>query len=277
MKKRVINLLLAASLICGMLTGCGNNTEPVMGDDGVVTLQTEEPSVVEETLSPIEASTPDSIPEPTEEPTPEPTEEPEPEIAMDWFADQDLEITPQGDFTYSAMAYDSNLVDLTTFEVKANAVISETTEGVEEGYKEVKLVCTQDVNAIYNIEGEAGVRYWTSAFDRYTGTSFEFDSSTTYTDYGELSDKQGYVTIVNGDVSYEVSIHFESINNFPIITKSITVTCPVDYDGVVFQVGYWDSEKIDENQTIDYTARLYTIDELPAWGDGYYYFSYSNE
>lgn len=268
MKKRVLNLILAASLICGMLTSCGNDAEPTMGDDGVVTIQTEEPSVVE-TPTPTEAATP----EPTEEPTPEPTEEPTPEPVMDWFAEHGLEITPQGDFSYTTMAITSSREDISPFEVLGTVSITETTDGVEDGYKKVTMTAFLDTSGKDAISGAAGHNNWVSAFDRYTGTSFEFDSTVSYITSGESSSKEGFVTIVNGDVSYDVSISFSSAWG----TDVVTVTCPVFYNGVVFQIGYWDNERRGVNQTIDYKARLYTIDELPAWGDGYYYFSFSNE
>ena len=268
MKRKILSILLASTLVCGLLIGCGNNAEPVMGDDGVVTLQTEEPSVAE-TPTPTEAPTP----EPTEEPTPEPTEEPEPEMAMDWFAENGLTITPQGDFTYTTIYRDGSGVELGTFDVMSHAVITETMEGVEEGYKKVIFTLTDDISA----NSGNGYRYWYSALDRYTGTSFEFDSTTVTASVGQTAHEAGFVTIVNGDVSYDVSIAFETTNSAPIFTNIITVTCPADYDGVVFQVGYWDSELANAYNAIDFKARLYTVDELPAWGDGYYYFSYSNE
>lgn len=263
MKKRMLSVLLGTALICTMLSGCAN-ANPTMAD-GTVSV---EESTTEESSSEtvVVESTPESIEEP--EPEPEP---------LTWFDEHGLVITPQGDFTYVTMARDANYVDLDTFEVKANAVITENTEGVEDGYKEVILVYTRDASAVYDIAGSNGLKNWGSAFDRYTGTSFEFDSETTYTVEGETDHKDGFVTIVNGDTSYDVSISFDGTNEYPKFTDTITVTCPIDYDGVVFQIGYSDSKLTEANQAIDYTARLYTIDELPYFGDGYYYFSYTNK
>lgn len=266
-----------------MLSGCSSDTKATLADD-TVTIEEEQPAeeVAEESIE-------ETAEEVEEEPVEETAEEPEEEPAKDWFEEHELVITPQGDFTFTTMAYvfdsNDNKEVVGTFEVIADAEITETTDGVEDGYKEVTMVWNCDMsgcedvgrNAGYGVEYGTGYWSWSSAFDRYTGTSFEFDSSTTYTNVGETSQKEGFVTIVNGDESYDVSISFETVNNAPDITRTITVTCPVDYDGVVFQIGYNDQELHAANQEIDYTARLYTIDELPYYGDGYYYFSYSDE
>ena len=254
MRKKLLTVLITGLFTSQVLAGCGSSTEPDPEEGGVVNVPTDAPDTAE-------------TPEDAVLPTATPTEEPVPEPPVDWLQEHDIEITPQGDFTYVTTNHNAEI-----FEAVSSAVITETTEGVEEGYKQV--ICTF-VNDFAN--SDAGYRFWSSAFDRYTGTSFEFDSETTYTDFGQSSNKAGFVTIVNGDVSYDVSITFETVNEDPQITKTITVTCPVDYDGVVFQIGYSDEALAEANGAIDYTARLYTIDELPAYGDGYYYFSYSNE
>lgn len=265
-----------------ILSGCSSDTKATLADD-TVTIEEEQPAE-EVTDESVEESVEETAEETEEEPVEETAEEPEEEPAKDWFEEHELVITPQGDFTFTTMAYgldsNDNKEDVGTYEVIADAVIMETTDGVEDGYKEVTMVCNRDGSGCEDVYRNAGYDYggfwsWSSAFDRYTGTSFEFDSSITYTSAGETSQKEGFVTIVNGDESYDVSISFETVNNWPDITRTITVTCPVDYDGVVFQIGYNDQEKIAEE--IDFTARLYTIDELPHYGDGYYYFSYSDE
>lgn len=268
MRKKILTVLVVGLFSSQILAGCGNNSDPVLTDEGVVNVPTDTPTATE---------TPEATVEPTETPTPELTEEPTPEPPKDWFEAHGIEITPQGDFTYTTMAANNNHVDVGTFEVLGNVVITESTDGVEEGYKEVKMLETDDLSAVYDIADSSGYKSWRSAFDRYTGISFEFDSTATYTDRGQSSNKAGFVTIFNGDTSYDVSISFEIVNEYPIATHIITVTCPVDYDGVVFQIGYSDSELFEANQEIDYAARLYTIDELLFYGDGYYYFSYSNE
>lgn len=271
MQKKFLALFLSLCLLAAMTTGCGGNSAPQASrSDDTATIGGDQSSQggqsSEETPSSQETSEP-----PAEEP------EPEPEPVKTWFEEQGLTITPQGDFTYLTGAININGEKVGAYEVKANAVITETTDGVEPGYKKVSIVCTNDIGGYVNVPNAIGYYIWRTAFDRYTGIAFEFDSSTSYTDFGETSQKEGFITIVNGDESYDVSIAFEWTNNNPIMIGTTTVTCPVDYDGVVFQVGYSDAKLVDENSQIDYRARLYTLDELPFYGDNYYYFSYTNE
>ncbi len=75
MKKRLLSILLAATLVAMSLTGCGDVATGV--DDRETTQESEQPSSEQATEAPTEAPTP----EPTEAPTPEPTEAPTPEPA----------------------------------------------------------------------------------------------------------------------------------------------------------------------------------------------------
>ena len=274
MKKMVLKILLSFCMAVVVMGGCGSDTEATLAD-GTVTIG-EDQTTEGTPEKPIEESAENVTEESKEEPIEESAKEPVEEPAKDWFEEQELVITPQGDFTFTAMAYDDSKNDADTFEVIADAVIIETTDGVEDGYKEIAIVWNMDMSPIVGL-GFRGFRFNSLAFDRYTGIAFVFDSSVTTTNLGETSHKEGFVTIVNGDESYDVSVTNESVNNYPYITSTMTVICPVDYDGVVFQIGYDDLELREANQAIDYTARLYTLDELPYFGEGYYYFSYSNK
>lgn len=267
MQKKFLALFLALCLLTAMTTGCGGNSAPQSSPAS-------EPSSVADAPSSQETPEP---PAEEPEPEPEPEEGPTEGLSDDWLGSQGLAITPQGDITYTAGAADMNNNTVGTFEAKAQTAVTETTDGVEPGYKKVIFTYESDVSACRDVPGATGYQVWRSAFDRYTGTSFEFDPSSSYLQVGESSQKEGFVTIVDGDDSYDVSIAFESGNNFPTITGKVTVTCPADYDGVVFQLGLNDSERRKAFSQFDFGARLYTIDELPYFGDGYCYFSYTNE
>lgn len=195
------------------------------------------------------------------------------EEAVSWLESHGLVITPQGDFTYQTMGVDADDNDTELFEVPSQVKITESTEGVEDGYKQVTAVFTEDM--INNIDGG----YWNyiSAFDRYTGISFEFDTETTYTDFGETAQKDGFVTIGSGKDTYSVAVSQNTVNDYPFIEESVTVTCPESYDGTVFQIGRCDAAQIEKFMEMDMTARLYTIDELPFYGEGYYYFAYGDK
>ena len=270
MIKKLLTAVLGVCLAALALSGCGENSSASV-ENG--TVKVEDNSAATE--KPADNSEEGTAKAPVEEPE-ETEEEPEEVPVKDWFSEHGLVITPQGDFTYNAMAYDPERNDLELFPIYANAVITETTDGVEEGYKQVRIVFEKDASAIYDVENESGHRVWYSAFDRYTGISFAFDSTGAALAAGDTFYREGFISIPNGDESYDVSISFESENNHPYYTEIVTVTCPVDYDGAVFYIGPSDSKKKEANSRIDYSARLYTIDELPFYGDGYYFFSYSN-
>ena len=102
--------------------------------------------------------------------TPEEVKEPEPEPEpSDWLEANGIIISPQGDFQCNMYGYDYDTSEATgDFLADVNVVISETTDGVDEGFKKVVAVFTEDVS------NSAGTYMaWHSAFDRYTGTSFE--------------------------------------------------------------------------------------------------------
>lgn len=157
------------------------------------------------------------------------------------------------------------------FIADVNVTISETTVDVTEGYKKVTAAFDIDVS---NCTG-GGVLYWCSAFDRYTGTSFEFDSAVNQ-QLDTPAAQEGFVTIQDGDETYDVSVEFMAEGKGGHINQTITVTCPTDYEGAMFQLGKASLEQLAKNAEIDYASRLYTIDELPFMGDGYRYFTMAN-
>lgn len=258
MKNRVL-VLLVSLMALTLLAGCGKQAERVDSENVVLEEETqeEEEPVVE--------------PEQVEEPVVEPEPEPEP---ADFLEAHGITITPQGDCKVTIWTGESdNVTFVSDYDAPVNVVISETTEGADEGFKKVSALFTMDLSN----KSDNSIRSWASAFDRYTGISFEFDNSVTYTNPGDHVTKEGYVTIQNGDEYYDVSIEFSTDYQAPIAYRTITVICPIDYDGCVFQIGYDSPELVEQNSQIDYSARLYTIDELPYYGDGYLYFTMSNE
>lgn len=191
-----------------------------------------------------------------------------------WSAKQGITVTPQGDCEVEMGGYDAASGEITgDFIANVNVAVSESTADVADGYKKVSAVFTIDAS---NCSGD-GILFWCSAFDRYTGTSFEFDSAVNQQLEGEHTAQDGFVTIQNGDEAYDVSVEFMTEGEGTLITKTVVVTCPVDYDGVMFQLGKDSLEQMTKNAEIDYTARLYTIDELPYFGGDYQYFTMSDD
>lgn len=191
-----------------------------------------------------------------------------------WSVKQGISVTPQGDCQVEMGGYDASSGEITDdFTADVNVAISESTVDVADGYKKVSAVFVIDAK---NCTGD-GILFWCSAFDRYTGTSFEFDSAVNEQLDGEHTAQDGFVTIRNGNESYDVSIEFMTEGEGTLITKTVVVTCPVDYEGVMFQLGKDSLEQMTKNAEIDYAARLYTIDELPYYGENYQYFTITDD
>ncbi len=191
-----------------------------------------------------------------------------------WSTKQGITVTPQGDCLVEMGGYDAASGQITgDFTADVAVSISESTEGVADGFKKVSAVFSIDAG---NCTGD-GILFWCSAFDRYTGTSFEFDSAVNQQLDGEHTAQDGFVTIQNGDETYDVSVEFMTEGEGNQVTKTVAVICPADYEGAMFQIGKDSLEQMMENSEIDYAARLYTIDELPYYGDGYLYFTKSDD
>lgn len=203
----------------------------------------------------------------TEETTAEPTPTPEPDS---WFKDQGLTITPQGDFELvTEFVNGGNLGSKIT--VASNVQIQETTEGVKDGYKVIQAYFTLDFSKYFDMGDFKLVvddrpSSWISVFDRYTGITYEPGGVNVPIEY-------------NGQ-NIEVKCDFEWSRNETMDVEYclVYVLCPVDYDGAVFYVGHGagGASKIADGKNIDYSAKLYTIDELPFYdsnGFPYTYFS----
>ena len=272
--------MLAAALSASLLAGCGSTAKPADSgsvvtaeeEDGVdaaqeadveeepVTEAPEEADVAEEPGAGIETEEVDAGQESEDGAVLEDETEQE---TVNWLEEHEIAITPQGDCTVDLYSYDSYPEDyVDDFPAGVNVAISETTEGADEGFKKVTAVYTVDMS---NMPEEAtNCRWNTSSFDRYTGTYFRGNAKT-----------KDAVRI--GDEYYDIRTEWETVSNWPLATVTFTVTCPADYDGAVFQFGYTSPEKGEEYDKNDYTARLYTMDELPYYGEGYLRFTLTDE
>ncbi|MBR3532794.1 MAG: hypothetical protein IKN80_02750 [Clostridiales bacterium] len=286
MKKNVLKIRLLASVLAAalMLTACstssGSKSDRDDDDDDEVVEETEE-----------EETEPTETPTPTPEPTDTPTPTPEPET---WFDSQGLSITPQGDFTYTTewiMWSDDYSIGSrepgTSFEMPANFTITETTDGVADGYKKLIGTYTDDwASFFYSYTpivsydtslGSVKPSTWISAFDRYTGVSFEPGDVTIPIEY----EGKTYDVMCQFDFDYDYD--YDEGHLVDIFT--CTVICPVDYDGTVFHIGCGRtySAELGANddepyESIDYSSPL-MLDEFPFYGSEFphVYFSLSNE
>ena len=187
-----------------------------------------------------------------------------------FMEEHNLFLSRQGAFSFNTKAFDSdgNAVDIVE---NANVAISEALCDDRDGYKTVEAVFTTDMSDLP--EGHR-ISSWQLAFDKYTGTSFEY--------YRNSDDEQPseFEFDCKGDkVSVQMSYELQRDTENRTLTVIIRVICPEDYDGTVFQMGYSDAEINDANLNWPYSERLFTIDELPGFdtnGHEYYYFSYGN-
>ncbi len=85
--------------------------------------------------------------------------------------------------------------------------------------------------------------------------------------FGEIRDENGVLAI-----GYE-SLHYTEGDSGITVT---TVTCPIGYDGLVFQVGPQTAAGYEAYDTVDFTVS-HTMDEFTENLDEFYYFSYTNE
>ena len=86
------------------------------------------------------------------------------------------------------------------------------------------------------------------------------------------------VRAIKGEV-YDVRMEYDAQQNGNTDTYTVTVICPEDYDGTVFDIGCAYKDLSEMYDKIDLKKKLYTIDELPYYGDhySYYYFSSSDK
>lgn len=248
--------LFAAVLALALLAGCSSAPPEDAGTGSSLPAAASEPA----------ASSLPASPEPAA--ASEPAEEPEP---ADWLSGSGIQITPQGSYTLPFQGVESvGDAEGTDFDADFTVSITETREGVGPNEKMVTCLFTFD----FSNNPLSVVNYWSSAFDRYTGISFEFSSGVTYTGRGETNTNTGYAQISLDDGSYaDVSINFSTYSDYPIVEKTISVICPADYNGTVFQIGY-DCAALTEAATgVMAEETLHRVDELPYIGDGYMYFT----
>jgi len=146
---------------------------------------------------------------------------------------------------------------------------------MREGYKEVTCVFNCDLS---EVESGYKVAQWQSAFDKYTGTSFEFEGEPVSQDQGS----KGKVVVGSDEEAFDISMEYgvEKAEEARLLKVTIKVTCPEEYNGTVFQIGYSDKEINEANAKIDYISGMHTIDELPGFdtnGHQYFYFSDGSE
>lgn len=279
MKRKMLMSMLAAALSASLLAGCGSTAKPA--DSGSVVTAGEEDGTdaaeeadveeepgseeseeadVEEPGAGNEPEEADAGQEPEESAVPE--EEPEQE-PVSWLEEHGVTITPQGDSSVRFYSYDSYPEDyVDDFMADVNVAISETTEGAEEGFKKVVVECTYDVSN--NPDACTNWMYSYGIFDRDTGVYFRSDAKTK--DAVEIEGEY-----------FDVRTKWNKVEQYPVYHATYTLDCPADYDGAVFLFGYHTSEMKEIFNQIDFTAGLYTLDELPYDMESLRYWTLTDE
>lgn len=249
MKKKALTGILVASMLGMMLTGCGDNKEVTKTDETQVEITTEKESEATETV--------------VEETTEVTTEAPVEEVASDFLTENGLTITPNGSMTIPlAVMNTDDMIDVPI----TTAV--ETVASSEDGYSDTTLKVDIDAKA-------AAGQYYTcnvSAFDRYTGTSYESKPTSLGTNNGSMHEN---VVVVNVDgTQYDCALTADmNMDSDYIQHVTVTVHHPSNYDGVVFVFGGQTATQGTAYNAID-TSKTFTVaDYSDVFIDGQYFFT----
>ncbi len=191
----------------------------------------------------------------------------------DWLSKQGITITDQNSFkSFTSTIYRYEKEDpsisytLGEVEIPMDLSIEETTKDCERGYKKVILTTHMDIS----VSGKEGLVYYISPFDRYTGTEF----------FNPEQNHAYELTIEYDGKEYDItSTEGTKLDEDMMLTRIITVDCPKDYDGTVFEVGYATIEMLNEYKESELRHRIRRIDEMPFYitnGHQYYYFTVDN-
>lgn len=249
MKKKALTGILVASMLGMMLTGCGDNKEVTKTDDTKVEITTEKESEATETV----------VEETTEVETEAPTEE----VKADFLTENGLTVTPNGSMTIPlAVMNTDDMIDVPI----TTAV--ETVASSEDGYSDTTLKVDIDAKA-------AAGQYYTcnvSAFDRYTGTSYESKPTSLGINNGSMHEN---VVVVDVDgTQYDCALTADmNMDSDYVQHVTVTVHHPSAYDGVVFVFGGQTATQGTAYNAID-TSKTFTIaDYSDVFIDGQYFFT----
>lgn len=249
MKKKALTGILVASMLGMMLTGCGDNKEVTKTDDTKVEITTEKESEATETV--------------VEETTEVTTEAPVEEVASDFLTENGLTITPNGSMTIPlAVMNTDDMIDVPI----TTAV--ETVASSEDGYSDTTLKVDIDAKA-------AAGQYYTcnfSAFDRYTGTSYESKPTSLGTNNGSMHEN---VVVVDVDgTQYDCALTADTNMDSDYVQHvTVTVHHPSNYDGVVFAFGKMTKTMLSAYNAVDFNSTFTVADYSDVYIDGQYFFT----
>ena len=138
----------------------------------------------------------------------------------------------------------------------------ETVASSEDGYSDTTFTVVADKNL-----DNSGVSYNISAFDRYTGTSYESELTTALIGGGS-SHNDVCVFDVDGQ-QYDCSTDVKQNGN----TVTVTVHHPTSYDGVVFLIGKLTATQNNAYSAVDFSKAFTVMDYKDIFVDGQYFFT----
>lgn len=257
MKRKLLSGMLMCAMVGMMLAGCGENKEVTKVDEStaVITETVEKNTVATEPV--------DSMPD--EETSIETEEVDSAETVADNFLSQNgLAIAPGGDgIVQLAIGAGDTLTD-DVEDVTVN-VKFETYEK-ENGYVTDCFLVTMPLT-------EVGNTYNISAFDRYTGTSFESVASNL--DEGSVN-QSGVVVDADGN-KYDCSLAADAVLGDTENTIILEVTHPAEYDGVVFMFGQQTKTQMTAYNNIDFNSTFTIADYADVFIDGQTFFTVSGK
>lgn len=249
MKKKALTGILVASMLGMMLTGCGDNKEVTKTDESQVEISTEKESEATETV--------------VEETTEVATEAPVEEVASDFLTENGLTITPNGSMTIPLAVMNTD--DMIDVPITTSV---ETVASSEEGYSDTTLKVDIDAKA-------AAGQYYTcnvSAFDRYTGTSYESKPTSLGINNGSMHENVVVVDVDGTQYDCALTADMNMDSNY-VQHVTVTVHHPSDYNGVVFIFGGQTATQNTAYNAID-TSKTFTIaDYSDVFIDGQYFFT----
>lgn len=257
MKRKVLSLLICGAMMSTILTACGGNKTVEKVDDNTVSVvetenvQTTESTSVEET----EAT------EPTEAETVEETTEEE-VVAQDFLSANGLEITPLGNTTVNLAIGAGDAVTDDTEEVSINTMI--TSNNLGNGYVEEMFLVEFPAST-------TGNTYSISAFDRYTGTSFESKAESLGVNAGSVN-VEGVIVEYDGK-QYDCAIKAQSGLDDGNEVIKVWITHPEEYDGTVFSFGQMTKSQATAYYSINFDSTFSIADYPDVFMIGQKYFT----
>ncbi|MCR5501698.1 MAG: hypothetical protein K6F53_01670 [Lachnospiraceae bacterium] len=182
-----------------------------------------------------------------------------------------FKISPQGGYSVTFAGFDEDGKYLSDFSAYVDVKVSEEPDPDHPGYKIVSGVFKMDLTA------NPGPVYWNwvSAFDRETGISFECaaDKNSYSADPALAYDGLGVLELSSEGKTADIRMKIDTDNLYPEVTDTVSVFCPEDYDGTVFQIGYISGEELDAYGKLNPAEETVTIGQLPNSGEEMLYFS----